>query len=259
VAKSVIAAQMYTLRQALKTPADIARTMHEVKAIGYDVVQLSGLGPIDPKELAKILEGEGLVCCATHTGLDRMQKEFEQVVEEHQLWKCAHIAVPSLPSEFRGTEEAFVKGAKAMSAVGLKLAERGITLSYHNHSFEFQRFGKRTGLDIIYDESDPAGLKGEIDTYWVQHGGGSPATWCKRLAGRLPLVHLKDMEMVPVEGKLQQTYAEVGEGNLDWPAILKACKAAKCQWYIVEQDTCRRPPLESLKVSLENLRSMGLK
>jgi len=255
----MIGAQLYTLRESLRTPADIAATLKQVKAIGYDNVQVSGLGPIEPEELKRILDGEGLYCCATHTALDRMQKEFEKVVEEHQLFGCKHIVVPSLPGEFHGSEEGFVNGARAMSEVGLKLAGRGITLSYHNHSFELVRYGDRTGLDIIYEESDSQGLKAELDTYWIQHGGGSPSAWCRKLAGRLPLVHLKDMAMVPTDGRPKQAFAEVGEGNLDWPVLLETCDAAGVQWYIVEQDICQRPPIESLRISFDNLRAMGVK
>jgi sugar phosphate isomerase/epimerase len=53
--------------------------------------------------------------------------------------------------------------------------------------------------------------------------------------------------------------AEVGEGNLNWPAILEACRQAGVEWYIVEQDTCQRDPLESLRISLRNLQAMGLR
>jgi sugar phosphate isomerase/epimerase len=52
--------------------------------------------------------------------------------------------------------------------------------------------------------------------------------------------------------------AEVGEGNLNWEAILAACREAGVLWYIVEQDVCQRDPFESLGISLRNLRSMGL-
>ena len=67
---SQIAAQLYTLRNFCKTPADIATSLKKVKQIGFDAVQVSGIGKIDPKELATILKGEGLACCATHIGLD---------------------------------------------------------------------------------------------------------------------------------------------------------------------------------------------
>ena len=67
---SQIAAQLYTLREFTKTPADIASTLKRVRKIGYEAVQCSALGKIDPKELKNILDGEGLTCCATHTPLD---------------------------------------------------------------------------------------------------------------------------------------------------------------------------------------------
>jgi sugar phosphate isomerase/epimerase len=55
-----------------------------------------------------------------------------------------------------------------------------------------------------------------------------------------------------------QTMAEVGEGNLNWSTILPACRAAGVQWYAVEQDVCQRDPFESLKISYNNLKAMGL-
>ena len=64
--RKIIAAQLYTLREFCKTPKDIAASMKKVKEIGFDVVQVSGIGPIEPQELKKILDGEGLLCCATH-------------------------------------------------------------------------------------------------------------------------------------------------------------------------------------------------
>ena len=70
----------------------------------------------------------------------------------------------------------------------------------------------------------------------------------------MQVVHLKDM--VILDG--QPTMAEVGEGNLNWPAILQACREANVEWYAVEQDVCQRDPFESLQISYNNLRAMGL-
>jgi len=53
--------------------------------------------------------------------------------------------------------------------------------------------------------------------------------------------------------------AEVGEGNLNWPAILDACRSSGTEIYAVEQDICQRDPFESLAVSYRNLQAMGLK
>ena len=154
--------------------------------------------------------------------------------------------------EYRNLE-GYHRFAREASEVAEALAGAGLTFSYHNHDFELERYGSKTGLEILIDESDSR-LDFEIDTYWVQHGGGDPAAWIRRVSGRIPLVHLKDMT---VKGG-QVRMAEVGEGNLNWPAILEACREAGVEWYIIEQDICDRDPFESLAISLKNVKAMGL-
>ena len=253
MAASQLAAQLYTVRDFTNTPADIATTMKKVKQLGYDAVQCSALGVIDAHELKRIVDGEGLTICATHTDYDRMRDEPQAVIDEHNLWGCKHAAIGGLPQEYRSAE-GYARFAKEASEVGKRLAEGGLTFSYHNHSFELEKFNGRTGLELLYEESDPKYFNSELDTYWIQHGGGDPAAWIRKLKGRADIIHLKDMAM---DGRTQ-LFAEVGEGNLNWSAILDACKEADVEWYIIEQDTCQRDPFESLGISLRNLKEMGL-
>jgi sugar phosphate isomerase/epimerase len=278
---SVIAAQLYTVRQFTRTPADIAATLKRVKQIGYDVVQTSALGPIDPKDLAGILRGEGLVCCATHISFERMRDQTDAVIEEHRILNCQYPAIGSMPGTYPRSADGFARFARDASEVARKLAAAGLTFGYHNHSFELEKYHGRTGLDILREQSDSKAFTFEVDTYWIQHGGGDPAAWIRKLAGRMPLVHLKDMVVgvdktaAPVRRFVdeadadyqkrvergrspQPMMAEVGEGNMNWPAILDACRAAGVRWYIVEQDVCQRDPFESLATSLRNLKALGL-
>lgn len=247
-----IAAQLFTVREFMRTPPEIAATLRCVKTLGYPAVQLSGLGPIDPKELASILDGEGLIAAATHVSFDRLRNALPAVIEEHLLWGCKNAALGALPGEYR-SREGYITFAKIASEIARELAAAGLTFSYHNHSFEFERYDGTTGLELLYAHSDPQVLA-EIDTYWVQHGGADPADWIARVQQRMVIVHLKDM--VIVEG--EQVMAEVGEGNLNWPRILTACRDTGVQWYAVEQDTCRRDPFDSLAISLRNLQAMEL-
>jgi sugar phosphate isomerase/epimerase len=251
----VLAAQLYTVREFTRTARDFADSMRKIRTIGYTAVQVSGIGPIAPQEVKSILDDQGLAVCITHIGYERLTRDLPAVIGEHRLWNCKHVAIGSMPGEYRAAgEDGFRRFAKDADEIGRQLREAGLTFSYHNHSFEFVRFGQRTGLDVIYDESDQRNLRAEIDTYWVQHGGGDPAQWIRKLTGRMPVVHLKDMVMI--DG--QQAMAEVGEGNLNWPAILDACHEAGVEWYAVEQDICQRDPFESLAISYRNLHTMGL-
>lgn len=253
---SVLAAQLYTLRDFTKTAEDFAQSMAKVKQMGYSAVQVSGIGPIPPQEVKSICDDNDLKICITHIGYDRLTNDLDGVISDHHLWQCQHVAIGSMPNAYRESGEAGYRAfAHDASAIGRRLAEADLTFSYHNHSFEFVRFGGRTGLDVIYDESDPRYLKAEIDTYWVQHGGGDPAQWIARMRNRMPVVHLKDM----VISDNIQIMAEVGEGNLNWQAIIAACREASVEWYAVEQDECQRDPFESLAISYRNLAAMGLR
>src|SRR5271170_1043967 len=91
---SSIAIQLYTLRDHLKTPAEIAATLARVKKIGYQAVELAGLGKIEPDELSAILNGEGLVCCGAHVPLEALAANPQKVIEDHRLLGCAQIAIP---------------------------------------------------------------------------------------------------------------------------------------------------------------------
>jgi sugar phosphate isomerase/epimerase len=251
----VLAAQLYTVRDFTKTAQEFAASMKKIKALGYTAVQVSAIGPIPDQEVKTILDDLGLAVCNTHIGYDRLWNELDAVIEQHRLWRCKHVAIGSMPAAYREAGEAgYKRFAEEASKVGEKLHQAGLTFSYHNHSFEFVRFGSRIGLDLIYEVSDPRYLQAELDVYWVQHGGGDPAAWIIKMKGRMPVIHLKDM--VIIDNK--QAMAEIGEGNLNWPLILSACQEAGVEWYAVEQDICRRDPFESLAISYKNLKAMGL-
>ena len=244
---------MYTLREFTKTPADIAKTLARVKKLGYDAVQLSALGPIDPNELATILSSEGLACCATHVSLDRMKNEAAAVIDDHKLWNCEYTAIGGFfPKD--PTEQTWLDFAREYNDIASKLNGSGVSIGYHNHSHELARYGNTTALQMLLEKLSPK-IWFEIDTYWIAHGGGDPIQWIDKVAGRIPCVHFKDMG---VRNDRTQFMAEVGVGNLNWPGILVACKRAGVRWYLVEQDICYRDPFESLKISLENLKGMGL-
>ena len=253
MAKSQIGAQLYTVRQFTKTAEDIRTTFEKVRDIGYEAVQVSGLGDIEPEELKEISAATGIAIVATHIGYQQIVDEPQVVIDQHELWGCRHVAIGGMPQEFR-SEDGFRRFATEASQAVRPLIDAGLTFSYHNHSFELERFGGKTGLDIIYEESDPQAFSAEIDTYWIQHGGANPVTWLRKLADRMHIVHFKDMA---IEGG-KQLFAEVGEGNLEWPEIIQACRDAEVEWYLIEQDICQRDPFESLAISLRNLRELGL-
>lgn len=255
MSQPILAAQIYTVREFTQTADDFAASMKKIRDIGYTAVQISAIGPLPHTLVWQIVSDLGLTICNTHTAYDRLLNDLDDVIAQHRLWNTTHVALGMMPQEFRtADEDGYKRFAEVANQIGEKLHAAGLTFSYHNHSFEFVRFGARTGLDLIYQETDPHYVQAEIDTYWVQHGGGDPAAWILKVKDRMPVVHFKDMVII----NDVQAMAEVGEGNLNWPAILRACQEANVQWYAVEQDICQRDPFESLRISFENLKAVGL-
>lgn len=47
-------------------------------------------------------------------------------------------------------------------------------LAYHNHDFEFKKFGNQTGYDILLQETDKKLVDFELDLYWAVRSGNDP-------------------------------------------------------------------------------------
>jgi sugar phosphate isomerase/epimerase len=245
-----VALQLYTLRDYCKTLPDLRTTLKRVREIGYEAVQVSGVG-VPHAEVKKALDEAGMVCCATHESSDLILSDPTAVSERLSLLGCKNTAYP-YPAGVDMSDEKQVRAlAEKLEAAGTVLAKHGQVLSYHNHAIEFLRMGAGTVLDFIYGATKPEHLQAELDTYWVQYGGGDPVAWCEKMSGRLPALHLKDYgftaENIP-------TYCEVGAGNLDWDRILLAALRSGCKWLIVEQDTCPGDPFTSVRQSFEYLK-----
>lgn len=244
-----VGAQLYTCRDSLRTAPEIAETLGRLREIGYTAVQASSIEAVSYREFGRILAETGMVCCATHEAPDQILNSPETVVERLGELGCGIAAYP-YPSGIdffkREIVEAWI--AKLQRAAEV-LARAGQVLCYHNHNHEFRKLDGRVILDLIYDGA-PA-LKGEPDTYWIQYGGGDPARWCRKLAGRMPVIHLKDYQTTPDNAP---TWCELGEGTLDFKGIVAAAEEGGCEWYVVEQDTCPGDPVESLGRSFRYLR-----
>ena len=243
----MIAVQLYTVRAELRDPGRLGDVLGRLREIGYRAVEVAGLGPDAIDRFGVELRRADLIACAAHVGLDRLTADLEAVAGECKDWGCEYVVVPSVPDADR-SREGFSRFATEAGGLAQRLKSYGLRLAYHNHAYELERFGVKTGLEVIFDSS-PQTLQAELDTYWLQFGGVNPATWIRRLGGRVPLVHLKDMAVDrgnPVD-------AEVGEGNLDWMDILRACRDAGTEWLVVEQDNPRRDPMESVAISYANL------
>ena len=259
---SKLAVQLYTVREHVTTTTDLAASLKKIADIGYRAVQVSAVKAfeteIDAPTLRKMLDDHGLKCIATHRSWDRLAGATSEEIDLHHALGCDYTAIGGIPQSY-GADHAegyrrFLADSKPVIAA-LKAA--GIRFGHHNHSHEFVRVTPdkpQTLWDILIDEGGPDYFL-EADLYWVWHAGVDPAALVRHCTGRVPVIHLKDKEVVAKEGPV---IAAIGEGNLPWTSILPACEESGVEWYAVEQDTCRRDPFDCLRSSFDYLSSFGL-
>jgi sugar phosphate isomerase/epimerase len=252
-AKLPVTLQMYTLRD--DAARDFAGTLKTVAEIGYAGVELAGYNGLGVEEIKRLLDDNNLLVAGMHAGLDLLENSFDQVVSDSLTLGLEYVVIPFLAENRRQSIDDYKRLAHQLNGLGDRLKASELTLCYHNHAFEFEKFGGDVyGYDVIFDETDANLVKVEMDAFWVTKAGEDPAVYLRKYKNRVPLIHVKDMTAAP-----ESTFAEVGEGVIDFTPIFEAAEAAGTEYYVVEQDrTFKHPPLESVRISFNNLKKMGI-
>lgn len=241
-----IALQLYTLRRLAAD--DLAGTLRAVAAAGYGSVELAGLPPTVPGELARLLEVSELRAIASHEAIESLRADAHGVAARMAEVACPRVIVPWMPETDRRTVDDVRRFAAELGGFGRQLADEGIRLGYHNHAFEFEPLDGTTIWDVLLAEVPPE-VEIELDVYWAAAGGRDPIAEIQAAAGRVHLLHMKDRSAGP-----EPHDAPVGEGTLPFTEIIEAARAAGVEWYVVEQDE-PRAPLDDVTRSLRYLES----
>jgi len=243
-----IGAQFYTVRNECQNLDDFALTLRRVADIGYKTVQISGTCPYDAQWLKEQLDANGLRCVLTHIPVPRLTGELTQVIADHHVFGCENIGLGWYAFNEMDTYESFMA---TYPAIARKIREGGRYFMYHNHDQEFKRHEGRLILERLAEAIPAEDMGFTLDTFWIQAGGGDPAQWIARLAGRVPVIHLKDYAY-------GRKMAVVGEGNINFDRVFSAAEESGTKYMLVEQDDCNgEDPIECLRRSYEYLKACG--
>lgn len=183
---------------------------------------------------------------------DALDTQFEKVVADCQRLQCHIVRIGMMPFTAMVSKEACEAWAAQCEAAAQRLAAEGITLCYHNHHVDLAQFDGERIFDIVRRVAPT--MKFEVDLHWVQRGGMAPLDMLAAYTGVCKVIHVKDFRVVPLPpeslellgaGKREEfmavftniaQFAEVGSGNMNWPAILPAAEAAGAEFFFIEQD-----------------------
>ncbi len=248
-----IGAQFYTVRDLCKNLDDFALTLKKVADIGYKTVQISGTCPYEADWLKAQLDKNGLQCVLTHIPVPRLVGETEQVIADHHAFGCEHIGLGWYPFNEDKADESYAHFMETFVPVAEKIRAGGRYFMYHNHDQEFKRapHSQQIILEKLAQDIPAEWMGFTLDTFWIQAGGGDPAQWVEKLAGRIPVIHLKDYAY-------GRKMAVVGEGNINFDRVFEKAEKGGTKYMMVEQDDCNgEDPIECLRRSYEYLKACG--
>lgn len=151
--------------------------------------------------------------------------------------------------------------ADKLNAAAHKAEAAGLRFCYHNHDFEFQPKPGGRPIDVLLKQLDPKLIGLEVDAFWVSMAGVNAAEFIREHASRVELVHLKDRKKgTPVHYDIatvpNDTFRELGSGDLPLRNILQAVSQTKARHVFVEQDFSK-DPIASLRQSYAFLLKSG--
>ena len=212
---------------------DLPGVLDIVAKAGYQAVETGFFADRLPgKDFKKMLDDRGLKHVGVHWNAaqtDKLGPVIDWMVE------TGGTDIPmSDVSLVDAKLDLYKQRAADLNEAGRRAAQAGITVSYHNHNWELKPQDGQLPLEVLYQAMDPKVAQACIDVYWVRDGGGDPAAFVAKWAQRLRILHAKDSYLQET-GK--RSFAPVGSGLLDFPAIIEAIKPSPCPWVVVEQDT----------------------
>ncbi|MCS3429483.1 autotransporter domain-containing protein [Klebsiella sp. BIGb0407] len=194
-------------------------------------------------ELKDLLAKYDMKVTSTHIQLGSFENDLPALIDYNKTIGNDVLVLPYLNADVRPTDAAgwATLGTK-LKGIAEQLKSEGLTLAYHNHNDELERFGDKYALEVLLDAAGPD-VKIELDLAWVTRAGADPVEVLKRLHGRIYAVHAKDniegLVGVGMEGYNtlpESGFADVGSGVMDWEAIIPAVYASGAELYLIEHD-----------------------
>jgi sugar phosphate isomerase/epimerase len=242
--KIPIGVQLYSVRE--QCAKDLPAVLKAVGEMGYKGVEFAGYYNRSAKDLRKMLDDNGLVCCGTHTALNTVQDDnIKATIEFNQILGNKYLIVPSMTANSRA---GWLEKAKQFNELADKLLADRMLTGYHAHAGDFKKFEGETAWDLFFGNTKKSVVM-QLDTGNCMDGEADPVALLKKYSGRAVTIHLKE------HGGNARTV--IGEGEVKWKDVFDLCEASSTEWYIVEHERGGPDSVSDVKRCLEALKKMG--
>ncbi len=228
-------------------------TCQKLADLGYK--GLEGGGPPEGEDVdaaLKRLDDMGLQLLTTSGNRYTIEDEIDGIIKRAKELKVPYVVVYWGPTE---SKEQVLADAEMYNRIGAKCAENGLKLMYHNHNHEFEtEFDGKSVFDLYLENTDPDKVYFEVDVAWVTFGKADPVKILRENAGRIPVIHVKDLRDLDERGK----FTAVGTGLVNIKGVMQAAIETGVDWCVIEQDKLNNiTGIETAAAAIYNLREFG--
>ncbi len=253
---------------------DFEGTLAQVAGIGYDQVEFSAMGFLgrSPEQVESLLAANGLSAPVGRVtprlpvgfyelsrdeamrvyrergGIDFFLDNVKHSLDGALALGQKYLNLPALMPDRFETLDQVRQNIELLSEAGEICAREGVLFGYHNHNWELTPIDGVVPYELMLTETDPERVAFQIDAYWIVKGGGDLHDYLTRHAGRFPSCHMKDID---ADGN----FADVGDGEIDFPKFTRHAIAQGAQHFFVERDNPPEPE-RSIRRSYAYLRAM---
>lgn len=275
------AVQQFMLGTVMNNEKQARETLLAMTEAGYDGIELCGfmihpmgmmvrlltqaagmpVGKGGNLDWHALVRESGLQVVSLHLDLGTLEQDVKACAQEATSFGTKYIVITGMYRFDYGSETAVRDLAVRLNQAGKELKEHGIELLYHNHNCELRKVNAaQTAYDVLLEETDPAYVNFEFDSYWFAEGGADVILWMKRLGSRMKLWHINDRgsrvegaSMTPI---LKTDSMELGTGNMPLDTLLDQAKAAGIEAVILEshRNWINKSPIKSFQLSAKYLK-----
>jgi len=254
--RSSLGAQLYTVRH--EAERDLPAVLEAIRKIGYTEVETYwDIYGHPAAELRRMINDHGLKVPSGHFNYDGLDSKIEYA----KALGVEYVICPMLPESMWFTLDGYKRAADQFNIWGEKIHQAGMQFGFHNHNYEFRRFGDTTGFETMMNRCDPKLVCIEMDCYWITQAGGDVLQMFQQYGNRIKLLHLKDRKpgfpISQVKDAAAEHFTEVGAGTIHWQEILAAAEKNGVKHLFVERDSGDLPAMESLRISYQNLQKIS--
>ena len=233
-----VSIQLYTARK-FQPYEDILKFFSD---LGIKNIELFGADEFNEIEIKDLLDKYNLRALSTHISFAGI-KDTEIAIRKLKKLNIKHAIVPAPDlsgninwgDNFNKSEQEWLQFGKELSSYVKIFEDNGLTLGYHNHSFEFNKLPSgKMPIECMLDYNE--NLKFEIDIGWTVAGKADPIKWINKYAEKIIACHLKDFFSKDQNLLNHDQQSAIGEGFINWPLILSEIYKTKCEVFALEHD-----------------------